>query len=125
MSRSPHGIEPDLAAASRRVPRPKARLADSRRAGCAGRAAACRNDLVLDRLGLKVKEAQELTRFRVQCDPRTFAEKAKSDVIRCLRDRHKVFSFETVLGRMSAEDAQYYIRDGWTKLAEWTTEDGV
>ena len=34
------------AAASRRVPRPKARLADSRRAGCAGRAAACRNDLV-------------------------------------------------------------------------------
>ena len=21
---------------------------------------------------------------------------------------------------MSAEDAQYYIRDGWTKLAEWT-----
>jgi predicted phage terminase large subunit-like protein len=26
---------------------------------------------------------------------------------------------------MSAEDAQYYIRDGWTKLAEWTTEDAV
>ena len=26
---------------------------------------------------------------------------------------------------LSAEDAQYYIRDGWTKLAEWTTEDAV
>ena len=26
---------------------------------------------------------------------------------------------------MSADDAQYYIRDGWTKLAEWTTEDAV
>jgi hypothetical protein len=26
---------------------------------------------------------------------------------------------------MSAEDVQYYIRDGWTKLAEWTTEDMV
>ena len=26
---------------------------------------------------------------------------------------------------MSAEDAQYYIRDGWTKLAESTTEDAV
>jgi hypothetical protein len=26
---------------------------------------------------------------------------------------------------MSADDAQYYIRDGWTKLAEWTTDDGV
>jgi hypothetical protein len=26
---------------------------------------------------------------------------------------------------MSAGDAQYYIRDGWTKLAEWTTEDAV
>jgi hypothetical protein len=26
---------------------------------------------------------------------------------------------------MSAEDAQYYTRDGWTKLAEWTTEDAV
>ena len=26
---------------------------------------------------------------------------------------------------MSAEDAQYYIRDGWTKLAEWTTEHAV
>jgi hypothetical protein len=26
---------------------------------------------------------------------------------------------------MSAEDAQYYIRDGWTILAEWTTDDGV
>ena len=26
----------------------------------------------LDRLGLKVKEAQELTRFRVQCEPGTF-----------------------------------------------------
>jgi hypothetical protein len=24
---------------------------------------------------------------------------------------------------MWAEDAQYYIRDGWTKLAEWTTEE--
>ena len=24
---------------------------------------------------------------------------------------------------MSAEDAQYYIRDGWTKLAEWTTDE--
>jgi hypothetical protein len=24
---------------------------------------------------------------------------------------------------MSAEDAQFYIRDGWTKLAEWTTEE--
>jgi hypothetical protein len=24
---------------------------------------------------------------------------------------------------MSAEDAQYYIRDGWTKLAERTTEE--
>ena len=43
----------------------------------------------LDRLGLKVKEAQELTRFRVQCDPRTFAEKAKRDAVRCLRDRHQ------------------------------------
>ena len=26
---------------------------------------------------------------------------------------------------MSAEDAQYYIRDGWTKLAEWTTDEAV
>jgi hypothetical protein len=26
---------------------------------------------------------------------------------------------------MSAEDAQYYIRDGWIKLPEWTTEDAV
>jgi hypothetical protein len=26
---------------------------------------------------------------------------------------------------MSAEDALYCIRDGWTKLAEWTTEDAV
>jgi hypothetical protein len=26
---------------------------------------------------------------------------------------------------MSADDAQYFIRDGWTKLAEWTTEDDV
>jgi hypothetical protein len=26
---------------------------------------------------------------------------------------------------MSAEDAQYFISDGWTKLAEWTTEDAV
>ena len=26
---------------------------------------------------------------------------------------------------MSVEDAQYYIRDGWTKLAEWTTEHAV
>jgi hypothetical protein len=26
---------------------------------------------------------------------------------------------------MSADDAQYYVRDGWTKLAEWTTEDAV
>src|SRR5277367_276454 len=26
---------------------------------------------------------------------------------------------------MSAEDAQYYIRDGWSKLAEWKTEDAV
>ena len=26
---------------------------------------------------------------------------------------------------MSADDAQYFIRDGWTKLAEWTTEDAV
>jgi hypothetical protein len=25
---------------------------------------------------------------------------------------------------MSADDAQYYLRDGWTKLAEWTTDDG-
>jgi hypothetical protein len=24
---------------------------------------------------------------------------------------------------MSAEDAQYYIRDGWAKLAEWTTDE--
>jgi hypothetical protein len=24
---------------------------------------------------------------------------------------------------MSAEDAQFYIRDGWTKLAERTTEE--
>ena len=24
---------------------------------------------------------------------------------------------------MSAEDAQFYIRDGWTKLAEWTTKE--
>ena len=46
MSRSPVGCE------SRRVPQ---------RSG-------------LDRLGLKVKEAQELTRFQGQCDPRTFAE---------------------------------------------------
>ena len=23
----------------------------------------------------------------------------------------------------SAEDAQFYIRDGWTKLAEWTTDE--
>ena len=23
----------------------------------------------------------------------------------------------------SAEDAQFYIRDGWTKLAEWTTKE--
>ncbi len=26
---------------------------------------------------------------------------------------------------MSAEDAQYYIRDGWTKLAEWTTDEAA
>ena len=74
---APMGSSVTWKAAASRVPRPKARLADSRRAGCAGRAAPCRNDLVFDRLGLKVKEAQELTRFRVQCDPRTFAEKAK------------------------------------------------
>jgi hypothetical protein len=54
------------AAAGGRVPRPKARLADSHRAGCAGRAAERRNDLGLDRLGLKVKQSQKLTRFRVQ-----------------------------------------------------------
>jgi len=24
---------------------------------------------------------------------------------------------------MWAEDAQYFIRDGWTKLAEWTTDE--
>ena len=26
---------------------------------------------------------------------------------------------------MSAEDAQYFIRDGWTKLAEWTTDEAA
>ena len=26
---------------------------------------------------------------------------------------------------MSAEDAQYYIRDGWAKLAEWTTDEAA
>ena len=26
---------------------------------------------------------------------------------------------------MSAEDAHYYIRDGWTKLAEWTTDEAA
>jgi hypothetical protein len=26
---------------------------------------------------------------------------------------------------MLADDAQYYIRDGWTKLSEWTIDDGV
>jgi hypothetical protein len=26
---------------------------------------------------------------------------------------------------MSADDAQYFIRVGWPKLAEWTTDDGV
>lgn len=55
--------------------------------GCESRRAPQRSGL--DRLGLKVKEAQELTRFRVQCDPRTFAEKAKRDAVRCLRDRHQ------------------------------------
>ena len=24
---------------------------------------------------------------------------------------------------VSAEDAQYFVRDGWSKLAEWTTEE--
>jgi len=26
---------------------------------------------------------------------------------------------------MSAEDAKYLIRDGWTKLAEWSCDDVV
>ena len=26
---------------------------------------------------------------------------------------------------MSAEDAQYYIRDGWAKLAEWTIDEAA
>ena len=26
---------------------------------------------------------------------------------------------------MSAEDAQYYIRDGWAKLAGWTTDEAA
>jgi hypothetical protein len=26
---------------------------------------------------------------------------------------------------ISADDVQYYIRDRWTKLAEWTIDDGV
>jgi hypothetical protein len=26
---------------------------------------------------------------------------------------------------MSADDAQYLIRDGWTKLAEWTSDDAA
>ena len=55
--------------------------------GCESRRVPQRSGL--DRLGLKVKEAQELTRFRVQCDPRTFAEKAERDAVRCLRDRHQ------------------------------------
>ena len=76
------------AAASRRVPRPKARLADSRRAGCAGRAAPCRNDLV-SIVSASKSNRRELTRFRVQCDPRTFAEKATRDAVRRLRDRHQ------------------------------------
>jgi hypothetical protein len=52
----------------------------------------------------------------------------------CGRHRHRLV--QTFSGRqinvgpdgaieMSAEDAQYYVRDGWTKLAEWTTEDAV
>jgi len=88
---APHGIEPDLgsAAAGGRVPRPKARLADSHRAGCAGESRRAPHRSGLDRLGLKVKESQELTRFRVQCDPQTFAEKAKREAVRCSRDRHQ------------------------------------
>jgi hypothetical protein len=74
------------AAASRRVPRPKARRADSRRAGCVGRAAACRNDLVSIVSASKSKNLKELD--AVQGSVR-FAEKAKSDAVRCLRDRHQ------------------------------------
>jgi hypothetical protein len=47
MSRSPHGIEPDLEDGSKPPePRPKARLADSRRAGWLGELPRARNDLV-------------------------------------------------------------------------------
>jgi hypothetical protein len=88
MSRSPHGIEPDLEggqqAAGYRVLR-RALPIRAEPVGCESRRVPQRSGL--DRLGLKVKEAQELTRFRVQCDPRTFAEKAERDAVRCLRDR--------------------------------------
>ena len=90
MSRSPHGIEPDLVA--------RQQAAGYRSKGAPRRFAPVpialgepprRTDLALDRLGLKVTESQELTRFRVQCDPQTFAEKAKREAVRCSRDRHQ------------------------------------
>ena len=51
-----------------------------------------------------------------------------------LRARHGIGSVQTYSGRylniredgtvvMSAEDAEYLIRDGWTKLAEWEGEE--
>jgi predicted phage terminase large subunit-like protein len=64
---------------------------------------------------LRKPENPERFRVRLQAPPGLGA-------VQTFSGRHINVGLDGTI-EMSAEDAQFYIRDGWTKLAEWTTEE--
>jgi predicted phage terminase large subunit-like protein len=75
-----------------------------------------------------IETMQMVERLRKGKNPRRFRVRLQAPpglgAVQTFSGRHINVGLDGTI-EMWAEDAQYYIRDGWTKLAEWTTDEEV